>query len=329
MTRPNNSRAAVDQLLDTGPVAYYRAFAAIAGGATAGLFLSQLYYWHDRGRDPSGWIYKTQAEWEEETGLTRREQETARRKLRERGLVEEKLARMPARLHYRLKVDRLTALLAERRGEGVGAATASEAEDGAEQPSNASDAKASRAGVEPAPEGQTEPASSTGGSDLGGSDPRGVCTETPDKSAPKGQAGSAERAEQVPRKPPDKVARSRQTRLAETAEHAETTAETVRDDDKDQQAKTEAAAASPMTVTCSLHDAPMRLRVRGGDAWYSHRLPNGLWCRGGPGDQPEDAKADPQGLERRRMYAAQFADAGFAASGSEGGNGRGGPERPP
>jgi hypothetical protein len=79
-------RSKVRHLAGSRVVAYHPSFAAIAGGVTAGLFLAQLFYWHDKGSDPDGWIYKTQAEWEEETGLSRWEQETARRRLRERGL---------------------------------------------------------------------------------------------------------------------------------------------------------------------------------------------------------------------------------------------------
>ena len=49
-------------------------------------------------------------------------------------------------------------------------------------------------------------------------------------------------------------------------------------------AETTAAAAS--SVTCSIHDAEMQLRIKNGDRWYSHRLPDGNWCRGHPGDAP-------------------------------------------
>lgn len=66
--------------------------------------LSQAWYWKDRTADPAGWFYKTQKEWQEETGLTRYEQETARRALRERGFLEEKTA-PPYRLYFR--IDRL------------------------------------------------------------------------------------------------------------------------------------------------------------------------------------------------------------------------------
>lgn len=93
------------------PIAFHRIFADIAGNATGGLFLSQLFYWHDKGSDPDGWIYKTQAEWEAETALSRYEQERARAIMREKGLLEEERRGLPAKMYYRLNVARLTELL--------------------------------------------------------------------------------------------------------------------------------------------------------------------------------------------------------------------------
>jgi hypothetical protein len=93
-------------------IAHYPALVAVSGGVCASVFLAQLFYWHDEGGDPGGWIYKTQRERQEEKRLTRREQETARSKLKERGMLEEKLAGMPARLHYRLDVHAVIARLA-------------------------------------------------------------------------------------------------------------------------------------------------------------------------------------------------------------------------
>lgn len=93
----------IDALLDR-PIAFHPAFVAITGSITAALMLSQAWYWKDRTADPAGWFYKTQREWQEETGLTRYEQETARRVLKDRGLLEEKTA-PPYRLYFR--VDKL------------------------------------------------------------------------------------------------------------------------------------------------------------------------------------------------------------------------------
>jgi len=87
------------------PVAFYPLFGRIAGSASAGLLLSQAYYWSQRTKDENGWFYKTQAEWQRETCLTRHEQDTCRRDLRERGLLHERLRSNPAKLFYRVDVE--------------------------------------------------------------------------------------------------------------------------------------------------------------------------------------------------------------------------------
>ena len=93
------------------PVAYYAAFAKVLGGVEAGILASQFFYWYGKGHNPEGWIYKTQSEIEDETGLTRRNQETARKKLRQIGVLEEKYSGMPAKLYYRLNLDMLFELM--------------------------------------------------------------------------------------------------------------------------------------------------------------------------------------------------------------------------
>lgn len=93
------------------PIAFHRIFAQLSGSVTAGLFFSQLFYWHDKGSDPDGWIYKTYSEWTEETTMSRKELDTARRKLKNLHLLEEKLCGVPAVLHYRINFDRLSELL--------------------------------------------------------------------------------------------------------------------------------------------------------------------------------------------------------------------------
>lgn len=73
-------------LLDR-PIAFQRSFIRLDIGVTAALFLSQMIYWTNRS-DDDGWVYKTQEEWEEETGLSRYEQEGARKKLRSIGVLQ-------------------------------------------------------------------------------------------------------------------------------------------------------------------------------------------------------------------------------------------------
>ncbi|HDH7836443.1 TPA: replication protein RepO [Raoultella ornithinolytica] len=90
-------------LLDR-PIAFQRSFIRLNIGLTAALFLSQMTYWTNRS-DDDGWVYKTQEEWEEETGLSRYEQEGARKKLRSIGVLLEKKKGVPARLFYKIDND--------------------------------------------------------------------------------------------------------------------------------------------------------------------------------------------------------------------------------
>jgi hypothetical protein len=84
------------------PVAYYPELVKITGSVSATLFLCQLFYWDGKQSDRAGWIFKTQDEIEKETGLSRWEQQTARRVLGERGFIREKYAGMPRKVHYRV-----------------------------------------------------------------------------------------------------------------------------------------------------------------------------------------------------------------------------------
>lgn len=100
-------------LLDR-PIAFHPFFIDVGGSITAALFLSQLFYWSLRTSDHDGWVYKTQAEWKEEIRLSRKQQESARRRLRERGLLEEKLEGLPAQLFYRINQRALVAGIEKR-----------------------------------------------------------------------------------------------------------------------------------------------------------------------------------------------------------------------
>jgi hypothetical protein len=101
----------LQSLLDR-PIAFHRCFVTLTGSVAAALMLSQAVYWSRRTRK-DGWFYKTQKEWEAETGLTRREQDTARRSLRATGFWEENLRGVPAKLHFKVSVEKLLSSLAE------------------------------------------------------------------------------------------------------------------------------------------------------------------------------------------------------------------------
>ena len=73
-------------VLTDRPITFRADFARIGGSIAAGLFLSQLCYWSDKGGRTDGFVYKTQAEWEEETALSNEQQLRARKQLKARGL---------------------------------------------------------------------------------------------------------------------------------------------------------------------------------------------------------------------------------------------------
>lgn len=88
-------------LLDR-PIAFQRSFVKLGCGVTGALLLSQAVYWSKRTRDGSGWFYKTAIEWEEETGLSVKEQQTARKRLKDLGLLTENKKGVPCKLFYRV-----------------------------------------------------------------------------------------------------------------------------------------------------------------------------------------------------------------------------------
>lgn len=95
------------------PVAYHADIAKALGSVTAGLFIAQAMYWTGKGADPDGWFYKTQAEWYDELGMGRREQETARKVAKQKGVLEEEKRGIPAKLYFRVNFDRLIEVLTE------------------------------------------------------------------------------------------------------------------------------------------------------------------------------------------------------------------------
>jgi hypothetical protein len=91
-TRPHQQvahshRQKIKDMLPNRVVGYSPDLARIVGGATTGLFLSQLLFLSDKGANPDGWVYKSEQEMGKETGLTKREQQTARRKLLSLGVI--------------------------------------------------------------------------------------------------------------------------------------------------------------------------------------------------------------------------------------------------
>jgi hypothetical protein len=101
------------------PVAFHRPLVDLAGGSIgAAVMLTQALHWTREFYFAAecrpdlalqGFMQISQAEWERETALTRSGQETARRILRERGYLEEKRVGVPAKLYFRVNLDKLYA----------------------------------------------------------------------------------------------------------------------------------------------------------------------------------------------------------------------------
>lgn len=80
-------------------VAYYPSLTKKLGSVNASILLAQFIYWHDKTAHPLG-VYKTQDEIYDETGLSRKEQETARRILRKLGLITETYKRSEHKMYF-------------------------------------------------------------------------------------------------------------------------------------------------------------------------------------------------------------------------------------
>lgn len=99
-------------LKNTGrSIAYRPNLARLFGGVVAEIFFEQIFYWQDKA-DPVLGVYKTQEELEIETGLSRKEQETARKLLREKGVLIETHKRLEHRMYYKIDCEKLDELLA-------------------------------------------------------------------------------------------------------------------------------------------------------------------------------------------------------------------------
>ena len=93
------------------PIDFHRSFVRLGIGITGALMLSQAVYCSKRTQDPEGWFQKSIKEWEEETGLSRCEQETARKNLK--GILDTERRGIPAKLHFRINWEKLQ--IRERR----------------------------------------------------------------------------------------------------------------------------------------------------------------------------------------------------------------------
>lgn len=100
-----------DFLRDIGrPLVYYPSLSKITGGVKETIFLCNLIFWTGKQKDTEGWIRKSHNEIEDETGLTRKEQASARKILKAQKLIIERIKGTPATTEFLVEIEQINSL---------------------------------------------------------------------------------------------------------------------------------------------------------------------------------------------------------------------------
>lgn len=93
--------------LSERPVAFHPVYARVFGGINAALLIQQMHFWGDKGSREDGYIYKTKKCIQEETTLTARQQDIARRLLEKSGVLNTKILKVNGSptVHYKVSVE--------------------------------------------------------------------------------------------------------------------------------------------------------------------------------------------------------------------------------
>ncbi|EKN3736511.1 TPA: hypothetical protein ACPZQZ_001274 [Yersinia enterocolitica] len=94
------------------PIAYYPGLVPYLGSVNAVILFCQFFYWTGKETSEFG-IFKTTEEIESETGLTYEEQLTARKKLKQAGVLKETNKRLEHRIYYQIDTGRLDGMLSQ------------------------------------------------------------------------------------------------------------------------------------------------------------------------------------------------------------------------
>lgn len=92
-------------------VYYHAGLAKHLGGVNAALLFSQIHYWQDKTDNPMG-VYKSTDDLYEETGMTYREQASARSALVKSGVLIETNKRLEHRIYFKIDYEALDGVLA-------------------------------------------------------------------------------------------------------------------------------------------------------------------------------------------------------------------------
>lgn len=90
------------------PISFHPILVDICEGSiTAGLFLSQAIYYSEATESIDGWFWKKSKEWEKETRLSRRQQDTAKEILERLKFIRTSLRNSPPVMHFMVDFDML------------------------------------------------------------------------------------------------------------------------------------------------------------------------------------------------------------------------------
>ena len=96
------------------PISVYKGLIDMLGSVKSAVLFSQMIYWTRSGiniEQNHGWFFKTTEDFSFETGLSRKEQLTAKKQLKDLNLLEFKVAGIPAAPFYRINLNGLSNLL--------------------------------------------------------------------------------------------------------------------------------------------------------------------------------------------------------------------------
>lgn len=107
----NSGLTAAEELLNK-PIAYHAILAKTFNSLPMAVMIGQGMYWQNIAKKAKKeWFYETSDEWYNQTGLTKEQQITARKKMVGFYFWEEKLMGNPAKMHYRINVKTLLLLI--------------------------------------------------------------------------------------------------------------------------------------------------------------------------------------------------------------------------
>ncbi len=110
-SKASQGQQAVAKYFKHKPILYIAGLSLVFKSTNAGIMLSQLLYWQGKSKLAGGWMYKTMDEMRLETGLSRNQQDTAIKNLKQLGILEVKLKQIPAKRHFRIDMQKLYELL--------------------------------------------------------------------------------------------------------------------------------------------------------------------------------------------------------------------------